>query len=69
MRKERLTLEDARNIIKKNLKIDSLSTLGARAILEGVIPFSWHNYCKENNFNPNMLMDKHERSIKGDKSE
>ena len=62
--KKRLTLEEAKELIKRNLKIDGLGTLGARAILENVIPFSWERYCRENKINTNMLMDKHEKDCR-----
>lgn len=65
MAKQRPTIEEARGVILKRLDINQLGTFGLRKLLE-VIPFSWHCYCKDNNLNPNLLMDKHEKRVNRD---
>lgn len=64
MTKRKLTIQEARKIVKQNLKVDKLGSHAIRTILREILPFSWVVYCRDRNIDPHFKMDDQEKFMR-----
>lgn len=68
MNKKRATKSQALDFIQYNFHLENLGTYHIRVILNHIFPFTWNTFCKEENLNPEILMDDHEKMLRRDKT-